>query len=111
MEIEQQLILFIVYYFIVIGFIIVILNKNLPRWYTGLVIFLLIKTIFNYNKCTFSYLECKLRNVKKEEGYIYNFLSNLINLRNTDHNLFIYFSGVLFLVYYFFIKKNKFFKS
>ena len=111
MEIEEQLILFIVYYFIVIGFVIVLLNKNLPRQYIAIVIFIFIKMVFNYRKCTFSYLECKLRKVKKEEGYLYTFLEHLINLRNTDHNLFIYFSGVLFVIYYFFIKKNKVFKS
>ena len=33
-------------------------------------LFWLMKWITDYDKCTFSYVECKLRKVKREEGYI-----------------------------------------
>ena len=38
-----------------------------------LISFLLLKWIFNHRKCTLSYIECKIRNIKKEKSYIYNY--------------------------------------
>ena len=35
--------------------------------------FILLKWIFNYRACTFGYYECKLRNVKRNQGLINNF--------------------------------------
>lgn len=39
-----------------------------------LAIYFMLKWIFSYRKCTISYLECKLRGVPKEEGYLNSFL-------------------------------------
>jgi hypothetical protein len=45
-------------------------------------IYLLFKWITDYRKCTVSYMECKLRGVKKEQGYIYRYLEPIFNLRD-----------------------------
>ena len=47
--------------------------------------FLSLKIIFYYKKCTISYLECKIRGVKKEEGYLYRLLEGIISVRHTIH--------------------------
>lgn len=43
-------------------------------------IFIFIKLLFDLRKCTVSYIECKVRGVKKEEGIVYNFLDNIFCL-------------------------------
>ena len=43
-----------------------------------------------YDECTVSYIECKLRNVKKEEGYLNDFLHSIVSLTYTNHAKFIY---------------------
>jgi len=44
-------------------------------------IYLLIKWVTDYRKCTASYLECKFRGVKKEQGYLYTYLDPILELR------------------------------
>ena len=49
--------------------------------------FFLLKWIFNFKKCTLGYLECKIRNVSKSEGYINkicNDYGDMINDENVD---------------------------
>ena len=58
-----------------------IINVIIPLSYIKLLLFLTIKVLLDYNKCTISYLEVKLRGVKKEEGYLYDLLTSLNNLR------------------------------
>ena len=55
--------------------------------------------IFNYRKCTISYIECKLRNVKKDHGYINNFVNQIIDIRETNSSIFIYIYA--FIIIYF----------
>ena len=74
----------------------IIFNNNLSHSYIVLSFFMFFKIICNYYQCTISYLECKLRKVKKEEGYLYNFLNNFIELRYSK-----YF--ILLIIYYIYI--------
>ena len=96
----------ITYLYLLIGYYLIVKNYNLPKKYITLLIFFTLKIIFNYRKCTISYLECKIRGVKKEEGYLYQFLENIINIRNTNH-YYILLLGVIYIYYYHFIIKNK----
>jgi len=48
--------------------------------------FILIKWKYDYRKCTFGYIECKIRNVKKKEGYINNFCEYLGDLIYCKYN-------------------------
>jgi hypothetical protein len=68
--------------------------------------FMFFKIILNYDKCTLSYMECKIRNVKKEEGYLYSFLNNLISIRYEKIFIF-FFIYYIFLNYYYFIIKKR----
>ena len=76
--------LIIIYLFLFIGIITILLNKKINKIYIFILVFLLLKTIFNYRKCTMSYIECKVRDVKKENGYINNLLNQIINIRDKD---------------------------
>jgi hypothetical protein len=101
------MILLIVYLFIFIGLILIYLNKDIYNLYIVLLLFFLFKFITNYRKCTLSYIECKLRNVKKEEGYLHSFLERIVDLRYTDHIYIIIFNCIIILYYHYYIKGNK----
>lgn len=83
-----------------------IINITIPTAYIKLLLFFFLKIIFDYNKCTISYIEVKLRRVKKEEGYLYNFLTSLNNIRNHKDFLILFFIVNIFLFYNF--TKNNF---
>lgn len=53
-------------------------------------IYLLFKWVTNYRKCTISYIEIKLRNVKKEQGVLYNFLEDLIDFNTCEYRHILY---------------------
>ena len=53
-------------------------------------VFMLLKWIFNYRKCTFGYWECKLRNVKREEGVINNFCEYYGDLIYSEYNYYLF---------------------
>ena len=70
-------------------------------------IFMLLKWIFNYRKCTFGYWECKLRNVKRKRGIINNFCEYYGDLIYCDYNIYLFI--ILMSVYT--IQLIKFIKS
>jgi hypothetical protein len=61
-------------------------------------IFILLKWVFNYRACTFGYYECKIRNVKKNKGFINNFCEYFGDLIYSEYN-YIYF--IILLIIYF----------
>ena len=91
--------IYFIYLFLLIGIFFILLNKKLNSYYMGILIFFLVKMIFNYRKCTISYIECKLRNVKKDHGYINNFVNQIIDTRETNSCIFIYIYA--FIIIYF----------
>ena len=82
------------------------LNEYISHSYMILSFFMFFKMIFNYYQCTISYIECKIRKVKKEEGYLYSFLNNFIELRNEKIFIFLIFYYIILNYYYFVIKKR-----
>ena len=72
----------------------------MPRQYIALICYFVFKMITLYDKCTLSYIECKLRNVKKHESYIYDFLHSIVDLRNTIHAKYFYVISFIFLLFY-----------
>jgi len=58
-------------------------------------LFMLIKWIFNHRKCSFGYLECKIRNIKKETGYINNFCEYYGNIIDNEYNYLIFIVTVI----------------
>ena len=94
------------YLFLLIGYGFIFFDKILEPNYLGILIFFTIKIIFNYRKCTISYLECKLRGVKKEKGYLYRFLDGIVDLRYTDHFYVLFTLASVIYYYHFIIKKQ-----
>ena len=86
-----------------------IFNIKIPQWYIVLLYFILFKIIFNYDKCTISYWECKLRRVKKKDGYLYRFLDKFIRLRDTNYRFNYKLITILiftFLISFFYFSKG-----
>jgi hypothetical protein len=68
-----------------------------PEWYVMLSIYLLFKWIFNYRTCTLSYYEVKLRNVQINEGFLYQFLESVVDLRYNKYIFIIYLIQILII--------------
>ena len=98
--------LYIVYLYGIIGFAMIFLDWNLPSWYISIVLFFTFKWIFDYRKCTISYIECLMRGVKKEQGYLYNFLNGIVDLRFSNHITLYYILVGFILVYHYLYKSN-----
>ena len=90
-----------VYFYLIIGLIVIYLEKTIYRKYISILIFIFFKMIFNYRKCTLSYIEYKLRNVPRDKGYLYSFLDKIINIRDTDH-IYIIYPVALFIIKYYY---------
>lgn len=56
------------------------ITGDIPQWYIALLLFLAFKVIFQYHKCTLSYLECKARGVGRHQGYLNNVLGSVQSL-------------------------------
>jgi len=97
--------IFIIYLFLILG-ILYIKEGAIPRNYIAIIVYFLFKMISSYDKCTLSYIECKLRKVKKEDGYIYDFLHSIVSVRETPHKLYIYITAIIFIVFYIFSSLN-----
>lgn len=70
-----------------------------------LCIFFLVKWIINYRKCTVSYIECKLRGIKKEKGVVFNIMEDILDINKSNYKYLIYLFVIL--VFYFNFKKLK----
>lgn len=66
-----------------IGMVYMTLLEDIPQWYLAILLFIGFKVVFRYEKCTVSYIEVKVRGVRKEEGYLYNFLAGFQKLRDS----------------------------
>ena len=95
---EEKLYTFIAYFYAFIGLLYCFVDKYIPPNYCALVIFFMFKMISNYKKCTFSYLECKMRGVKRQDGYLASLMDHIVDLRNTPHKYIIYTIGVIILL-------------
>jgi hypothetical protein len=77
--------LIVAYYaFMLYGLCLALVKKPIPRFWMGIFTFVSFKLLANYRKCTLSYVECKLRNVKKNDGYIHNVLEEIMLLRESS---------------------------
>lgn len=65
-------------------------HKNLNKITMTLCVFLLIKWLTDYRKCTLSYVECKIRGVKKESGWIYQLMENIYDINKIPLRYHIY---------------------
>lgn len=61
------------------------LKNNHGRLYLQVLIFLVLKMIFNMKVCIFAAIECKLRRVPEEKGVINQMLFPIVDLRKTKY--------------------------
>lgn len=73
--------------------------KRVSKLSAFITAFFLIKWVTDYRKCTFSYVEVKLRGVKKEEGYLNYLLDSIIDVNKCSDRYFWYvvYGAVLLL--------------
>ena len=90
----------IAYIYICLGICFMAIDKRIPTQYIVLVVYFVFKMVTLYDKCTLTYLECKLRNVKKENGYLYDFLHSIVSLRDTPHANYFYMIAFIFVIFY-----------
>ena len=95
---EEKVYTLIAYLYGFVGLLYCFVDKYIPPKFCTIVMFIMYKMVFNYKKCTFSYLECKLRKVKRQDGYLASFLDHIVDLRNTPHKYFIYIVSVILLI-------------
>lgn len=94
------------YLFLLFG-VCMIYNKNeLPFEYIILLMAGIMKIIFDYRICTFAYIECKSRGVKREDSYINRFIDPIVDSRYTDH---VYLFGILayFIILHYLLYQGK----
>jgi len=78
----------------------VVLDVAPPQWFYALTLFCLFKWVFNYRKCTVSYVEVKVRGVVKDDGYLYRFLNALVDFRYSPYIGWVYLVQGGFILYY-----------
>ena len=90
------------YYYILIIIIYLYLIYSIFSWDLLVVrasiylsFFLLLKWIFNHRNCSFGYLECKIRNVSRDKGYINNFCEYYGDLIYNEYNDLLYITMVI----------------
>ena len=67
-----------------------ITNNNINESAMVICIYFLFRWITDYRKCTISFMECKLRGVKKEKGYLYQLINPIIDLNKSEYRYYIY---------------------
>ena len=77
--------LLFIYSYLLFGIISILYNKEVSLLYLFCLAFGSMKIIINYRVCSVAYLECKLRNIKRDKSFMNRFLDPIIDLRYTDH--------------------------
>ena len=97
LKLNMKLIYVIIVGIIYVFFVYSLFSTNLiiVRGSIYLSLFLLIKWIFNHRNCSFGYIECKIRNIKREEGYINKFCEYYGDLIYNEYNDILYIGMVL----------------
>jgi hypothetical protein len=99
--INKSNIIILIYVYLGLGLLCIIFNKPFYKFYIFLIFFILFKWLFNYRKCTISRIECILRGVKKNNGYLYTFLETITDIRYNNHIIvFIVLSLYILYIHY-----------
>jgi hypothetical protein len=100
---KKELTYIILILYLSYGIYIMSTHRKIESSYMIISAFMFFKIVMNYYQCTISYIECKIRNVKKEEGYLFNFLNNFIELRNNKYSIILIIYYIYLNYYYFFV--------
>ena len=93
--------LIFVYSYLIIGILMILFNKELPLLYLFCLAFCSMKVITNYRVCSVAYLECKIRNIRRDESIMNRFLDPIVDLRYTDHIYSLTILTFIILIYNF----------
>ena len=77
--------LIFVYTYLLYGVVSLFLNNQVSIVYLLLLLFCFFKVTTNYRVCSVAYIECKVRDVKREASLMNMFLDPIIDLRYTNH--------------------------
>jgi len=91
--------LIFVYVYLLIGLLRIIYNKEVPLIYLFCLAFCSFKVISNYRVCSIAYLECKIRDIKREQSLMNKFLDPIVDLRYTDHIYILTIVSFIILTY------------
>jgi len=105
--IPHHIIIYTIFIYIILGFYYVYLDIELPDIYFGIMIFFSFKWIINYRSCTISRIECLIRGVKKENGYIYSILNDIVDIRYSPYIFIIIPLCFILFIYNIFIKNKR----
>ncbi len=93
--------LIFVYVYLLIGLLRIIYNKEVPLIYLFCLAFCSFKVISNYRVCSIAYLECKIRDIKRDQSLMNKFLDPIVDLRYTDHIYILTIVSFIILTYNF----------
>ena len=77
--------LLFVYSYLILGVYLSFKDTYWKNVYFLALLFCSFKVITNYRICSVAYLECKIRDVKRNESFVNQFLDPIVDLRYTDH--------------------------
>ena len=100
---------YFILFYLFFGYYHILINKEPDSLYTILLVYFTFKIIIDYRKCTLSYIECKIRNIKKDKGYINNFFDDLFSIRNEtkEKRYLLLMLSFILSVYFVFIKNSE----
>ena len=77
--------LLFVYSYLIYGLYFFFQGKEVSMLYLILLLFCSFKVTTNYRVCSIAYMECKIRDIKREESIMNRFLDPIVDLRYTEH--------------------------
>ena len=91
------------YLYLLIGIYYVYYKKQIPMLYLVCLSFISFKVVFDYRVCSVAYLECKVRDIKREDSFVNQFLDPIVDTRYTDHVYLLSIMTFVILTYNFII--------
>ena len=92
-------ILIFLYCYLLLGFYFIYAKIDTPLIYLLCLGFASFKVIFNYRICSVAYMECKLRDIKRDESYVNQFLNPIVDTRYSDHVYLLTILSFILLTY------------
>jgi|TARA_B100000575_G_C23139416_1_gene662708 hypothetical protein len=82
---RDKCILIFLYLFLAQSIYILYKYDNIPIPYILIIGFPMVKALFDYRVCSMAYLECKVRDIKREDSLVNKFLDPMVDLRYSNH--------------------------
>lgn len=82
---RDKCILIFLYLFLAQSIYILYKYDNIPIPYILIIGFPMVKALFDYRVCSMAYLECKMRDIKREDSLVNKFLDPMVDLRYSNH--------------------------